>query len=158
MRATRIALLLAMATFISAGTVLAAQPEAMTIHTVGTLVNGSQAGTFIATGAVADAGTYAFHEDVHRDFNFGAIGSQTFGIVRSVEYFSGTGGTFALLSVIKYTLTDDPQAFAVTGTWTVQSGTGAYEGLHGQGNLTGSITLVPHSEVFDFTFVGGAHD
>jgi hypothetical protein len=157
MRAIRFALLLAVVTFVSSTPTVAAQPEAVTIHTVGTLVDGSQAGTFLASGAIADVGTYTFHEDVHRDFNFGAIGSQRFGIVRSVEFFAGSEGTFDIVNVIKYTITDDPAVFSVTGSWTVLSGTGAYAHIHGQGTIAGAITAVSHNELFDFTFDGAGH-
>jgi hypothetical protein len=158
MRSIRIALFLTLAIFLPAATTIAAKPDPITIHTVGSLVSGSQTGTFVATGNVVDTGTYTFHEDVHRDFNFGAIGSQTFGIVRSVEFFSGSQGTFDLENVIKYTVTDNPDVFTVTGSWTVVSGSGAYARLHGQGAIAGTITAIGDNELFEFTFSGAGHN
>jgi hypothetical protein len=65
----------------------ASQPQAVTIATEGTIVEGSQSGTFSAAGAVVDEGTFSFHEEVHKDFAFAALGAPTFGIVRSAEFF-----------------------------------------------------------------------
>jgi hypothetical protein len=136
---------------------LATQPEVVHITTAGSIVGGTQVGTFVATGAIADQGTYAFHEDVHHDFAFGGVGAPTFGIVRSLEFFSGEAGDFTLQNVVKFSLTDTPDLLTVVGTWAVASGTGDYVDLHGQGTITGTIAFTDDDEIFAFEFSGSAH-
>ena len=125
----------------------------VTIATVGAIVDGSQSGTFTATGGITDTGTFQFHENVPRDFTFGGIGAPTFGIVRAVEFFTGEHGTFDLQTVIKFTIANG--IATVTGTWTVLRGTAAYESLRGQGTIGGTIGGDP--EQFLFTFQGSVH-
>jgi len=135
---------------------VAAQPEEVTIETVGTIVQGSQTGTFEATGAIADTGTIDFTEILPREFARGAFGAPTFTIVRATEHFSGELGTFDLQTVTKATLTETQNVLDVEGSWTVLSGTGEYTNLHGQGQITGTITIVP-PPLFEFTLSGSAH-
>jgi hypothetical protein len=124
--------------------------------TLGSIVDGSQSGTFGATEGLVDAGTFQFHETVPRDFTFGGIGAPTFGIVRAVEFFVGQdGSTFDLQTRITFTVAGD--VANVEGNWTVLRGTKTYAGLRGQGTLTGTISEVAGSEVFDFTFTGSIH-
>jgi len=156
-RAVASLLLVAAIGLVSAAPASAKQPEAVAIATTGAVVDGTQAGTFLATGAIEDEGTYAFHEDVHHDFAFAAIGAPTFGIVRSLEFFSGQAGTFTLQNTVKYRLTATPGVFAVEGTWAVVSGMGAYADLRGQGLITGLIDVSGSDETFAFEFAGSAH-
>jgi hypothetical protein len=131
----------------------AAPHTPVTIATVGAIVDGSQSGTFTATGGIGDTGTFQFHEDVPRDFTFGGIGAPTFGIVRAVEFFTGQQGTFDLQTRIKFTVADG--VATVAGTWTVLRGTAAYESLRGQGTISGTISGDP--EQFLLTFQGSVH-
>jgi hypothetical protein len=147
-------LLLVVIAFSPAAPTLAAQPQEVTIATDGALVGGTQVGTFVATGAIADEGTYSFNEGSHEDFAFAGRGAPTFGIVRSFEFFAGQNGSFVLQNVITFSLTSQPGVFAVEGTWAVVSGTGGYAGLHGQGTITGQLEASNGSEQFQFVFVG----
>jgi hypothetical protein len=136
--------------------VQAARPEEVTIVTVGTIVQGSQAGTFTAEGAIEDEGTIDFTEDLSRAFARAAFGAPTFGIVRAAEHFAGQKGIFDLQTLTKFTLTEVPNVRSVEGTWSVLSGTGDYATLHGQGEITGTITIVP-PPLFEFTLSGAVH-
>ena len=135
----------------------AAQPQAVAISTVGSDIGGTQVGTFVATGAIADAGTFSFDLDSPRAFAFAGFGAPTFGLARSLEFFVGESGAFTLENVVKFSLTDAPGVFAVEGNWSVVSGTGAYATLRGQGSITGVIDATGAQELFLFEFTGTAH-
>jgi hypothetical protein len=110
------------------------------------------AGDFTATGAIDDAGTFTF-ERVH----FGAVPTPSLLIVPTLEVFAGEQGTFSLQNRVKITLTDQPGVLTMEGSWSVFSGTGAYERMHGHGTISGSITLTDDSEVVRETFTGTVH-
>lgn len=136
---------------------LANQPEAVAISTEGSIVGDTQVGTFVATGAIDDQGTYAFRESDPQAFAFAGIGAPTFGIVRSLEFFTGGKGSFTLQNTVTLRFTDTPGIFAVEGMWAVVSGTEAYAGLRGQGTLTGVLDTSGRGELFLFEFTGTAH-
>ena len=110
------------------------------------------AGAFTATGAISDAGTFTF-ERVH----FGAVPTPSLLIVPTLEVFAGEQGTFSLQNRVKITLTDQPDVLTMVGSWSVFSGTGAYERMHGHGTISGSITLTGDTEVVHETFTGTVH-
>jgi hypothetical protein len=149
-------LLVVMALAFAAPT-LADEPDQVAITTEGAEVGGTQLGTFVATGAIVDAGTYAFDLDSHKAFAFAGFGAPTFGIARSLEFFTGQNGSFTLQNVVRFSLTDSPGVFAVEGTWAVVSGTRAYAALRGQGTITGVIDASGAGELFTFEFTGTAH-
>lgn len=136
---------------------VAAQPQAVAISTFGAEAGGTQVGTFVATGALADEGTYSFDLDSPRAFAFAGFGAPTFGIARSLEFLVGEQGSFTLQNVVKFTLTDTPGVASVVGTWAVVSGTGDYADLRGQGTITGIIDFSGTPETFAFEFTGSVH-
>jgi hypothetical protein len=136
---------------------LASQPDTVAISTEGAAVGNTQVGTFMATGAIVDDGTYAFDTDAHKAFAFAGFGAPTFGIARSLEFFAGQDGTFTLQNVVKFSLTDSIGVFVVEGTWAVVSGTGDYADLRGQGTITGVIDASGELETFAFEFLGTVH-
>lgn len=150
-------LVLAVISLVLAAPVLARQPDPVAISTEGAAVGNTQIGTFVATGAIVDDGTFAFDTDAHKAFAFAGFGAPTFGIARSLEFFAGQNGTFTLQNVIKFTVTDSPGVFAVEGTWAVVSGTEDYADLRGQGTITGVIDASGVQELFLFEFAGTAH-
>jgi len=157
MRALVSLVTLSILALVLAAPTLANQPEAVAISTEGSIVGDTQVGTFVATGAIVDDGTYAFDTDAHKAFAFAGFGAPTFGIARSLEFFDGQNGSFTLQNVVKFSLTNSPGVFAVEGTWAVVSGTGDYAALRGQGTITGVIDASGAQELFTFEFAGTAH-
>ena len=97
-------------------------PQAVTIS-----VNRSGAGDlWSATGAFTDSGTL-----VDSPQKFTRTG--TYHVLRT---YSGSNGTFVARADVKIVPTASPGVFAVTGYWTIISGTGAYASLHGTGTLS----------------------
>lgn len=127
----------------------ASQAQAVTIETKRGEI---PAGDFTATGTIDDAGTFTF-ERVH----FGAVPTPSLLIVPTLEVFTGEQGTFSLQNRVKITLTDQPDVLTMVGSWSVFSGTGAYERMHGHGTIVGSITLTDDTEVVRETFTGTVH-
>jgi hypothetical protein len=125
---------------------LAATPavasEAVTIETYR---QGFGSGTFSASGAFSDSGTFTV---------LSARGSQQ--VVVATERYVGDLGTFTIKRRIKVMPTADPNVRAVEGTWVVVDGTGAYAGLEGQGTVTGEIVGDGPTEEFFFTYTGEA--
>lgn len=100
----------------------ATTPQAVTITT-----DRSVSGDFwSATGAFTDAGTLA--DSPQRFTRTG-----TYHVFRT---YIGSDGTFVARADVKIVPTATPGVFAVTGYWTIISGTGAYASLHGTGTLT----------------------
>lgn len=104
-------------------------------------------GTFEATGAFTDSGTFA-----NTRFAFGALGAPTLVSIHVTQVFHGTQGSFTLRADIKVTLTQDPLVLVDSGTWAVIDGTGAYKTLRGRGTVTG--TADEHSVVISRTYTG----
>lgn len=108
---------------------------------------GSGMGTFEATGAIQDEGTFAFSSS-HVHGNFTQVTS-----VHVVMEFTGIQGTFTALlqSLIEV---GPPCVWADQGRWVIVSGTGTYAGLQGTGvhdselNIcTGEAPAVWHGSV-----------
>jgi hypothetical protein len=97
-------------------------PQAVTIS-----VNRSSAGDlWSATGAFTDSGTLA---DAPQSFTR----TGTYHVFRT---YSGSNGTFVARADVKIVATATPGVFAVTGYWTIISGTDAFANLHGTGTLS----------------------
>jgi hypothetical protein len=125
------------------------RPEAVVITTS----RQGGAGTFIASGGISDAGTFAV-ESAH----FSGSEASPIRIVHATEVYSGADGNFTLKRQIRITSTPDPEVRAVEGAWTVLGGTGAYADLHAQGKVTGEIQGTdPATELFLFDYTGKAH-
>jgi hypothetical protein len=126
----------------------ASQRDAVTIETEKPF--GPLPGTFSASGAISDSGTFA-----NTSIVFSAIGAPTFGITHVTAQFEGSLGTFTLRATIKETLTADPNVLTDTGTWSILDGTGAYEHLRGQGEVTG--TADDNQNLISRTYAGTVH-
>lgn len=96
----------------------------VTVELVSTLTGPGFTGTWTASGAIADEGSFA-----RVDANVPASGehSPVVGTVQVVLTFTGAEGTFSLRDEL--TLSSD----RADGTWQVTSGTGAYARLSGHG-------------------------
>ncbi len=112
---------------------------------------GPSPGTFSASGAITDSGTF-----VNSSFVFSGVGAPTFTIVHAKQVFDGALGTFTLTANIKETVTADPNVLTDEGTWAIVDGTGAYKDLHGrQGEITG--TADDNTNVISRTYTGDVH-
>ena len=111
---------------------------------------GPSPGTFSATGAMSDSGTF-----FNSSLAFGGLGAPNFVSVHVTQSFEATLGTFTLRADIKETATDDPNVLTDEGTWAVIEGTGAYETLRGQGQVTG--TADDNQNLISRTYAGTVH-
>jgi hypothetical protein len=97
-------------------------PEAVTIT-----VNRGSAGDFwSSSGAFTDSGNLA-------DAPQRLTRTGTYHVFRT---YSGLNGAFVARADVKIVATASPGVFAVTGYWTILSGTGGYASLHGTGTLS----------------------
>lgn len=126
----------------------ASQRGAVTIETQKPF--GPSPGTFSATGAISDSGTF-----VNSSFVFGGLGAPNFVSVHATQTFAGAFGTFTLRVDIKETATADPNVLTDNGTWAVIDGTGAYATLQGGGQVTG--TADDNTGVISRTYTGAVH-
>ena len=126
----------------------ASERRAVTIETEKPF--GPSPGTFSATGAISDAGTF-----VNASFVFGGIGAPNFVSVHAQQRFEGALGTFTLRANIKETETEDPNVLTDEGAWAVVDGTGAYQTLRGGGQVTG--TADDNAGVISRTYTGTVH-
>jgi hypothetical protein len=116
-------------------------PQAVTIN-----VNRGSAGDFwSSSGAFTDAGTLA---DAPQKFTR----TGTYHVLRT---YSGSSGTFVARADVKIVPTATPGVFAVTGSWTIISGTDAYANLHGTGTL--SETFDANAGTVVGTWEGSVH-
>ena len=111
---------------------------------------GPSPGTFSASGAITDSGTFG-----NSSFVFSGVGAPTFTIVHPKQVFDGALGTFTLRANIKETVTADPNVLTGEGTWAIVDGTGAYEDLRGQGAITG--TADHNTNVISRIYTGNVH-
>jgi hypothetical protein len=96
----------------------------VTIEMNGTLVGPTTvAGTWTATGAIADSGTYVEQAEFLPLMR-----------VRAVKTLVGAKGTIVLKAKAPYALTTPTTLTFYDGHWEIVSGTGAYAGLVGGGN------------------------
>ena len=110
----------------------ASAPEPVTIAMHGVLTGpDSVAGTFTVSGAFSDAGTYV------ETYRFAG------NTIHGVKTLSGSYGTITLVvqAVVRWTSPTRAELFA--GQWRLESGTGAYANVHGEGSpgATGSADL-----------------
>jgi hypothetical protein len=121
---------------------LATTPEPLTI----TVDRGAAGDFWSASGTFTDSGTLA--DNPQRP----PTRSGTYHVVRT---YSGAAGTFAVRADVKIVPTSTPGVFAVTGYWTIISGTGAYADLHGTGTL--SETFDANAGTVTGSWEGSAH-
>jgi hypothetical protein len=110
---------------------------------------GTQAGTFVAAGAVNDAGSSTAVFRV-------VPGEGGCGVLTGPHTFTGANGTitvFTTAAVCPFPPPNPPRSFA-RGKWRVVGATGAYAGLHGQGHVfatadftNGQITIARDGQV-----------
>ena len=108
-------------------------------------------GVFESSGEIVDSGTFTVRKAV-----FGGPGPGNFVIVHATETFSGTAGTFTVTRTVRVTWGSDPSVRSIDGNWVVIAGTGAYDDLHGQGRISGTVQGFPPAEVFALTYAGSA--
>ena len=94
---------------------------------------GPSPGTFSATGAIVESGTF-----LNSSVILGCVDASDSVTVDVTQRFQGALGTFTLRAAISETATDDPRVLSDHGSWVVIDGTGAYETLQGRGRVTGT--------------------
>lgn len=119
--------------------------QALTITTAKPF--GPVPGTFEATGAFTESGTFT-----NTSFVFAALGAPGLVSIHTVQVFEGTQGSITIRADIKETLTQDALVLVDSGTWAIIDGTGTYETLRGRGTVTG--TADEHSGVISRTYMG----
>lgn len=100
-------------------TARATAPEVVTIEVE------RPAEVWSASGAIADAGTFADERIVF-------TGSFT---LHGFRTFIGSDGTFTARADVRIVPTAQPGIFGVTGVWAVVAGTGGYRDLRGRGTI-----------------------
>ncbi len=123
---------------IAAQTAAATLPQDVTINStfigVGDLSSGTTAGTFCVTGAITDCGT------LRGGYSFAGLGHLKTGdpnAIHSDQTLTGRSGTISLSIDGVYGLFVNGVTTG-SGRWVMVGGTGAYEGLHGEGSWTAS--------------------
>jgi hypothetical protein len=108
-------------------------------------------GDFSAAGAIEDSGTFAL-VDRHESSS-----APNFVINHLKQTFVTENGTFTMRVQIKETgaVPGDPTVLNGSGRWVITSGTGAYEGIHGQGAVSGLADF--ENGVIDRTYTGNVH-
>ena len=104
---------------------------------------GTFAGTFTASGAVADAGTTEDRLDVSSPEGASPL------VATFRRTVTGERGTLVLVGDATVDLAD-PAAAPVAGSWRVDSGTGAYAGRTGSGAISGTADFTrdrPHGRL-----------
>lgn len=111
-------------------------PQEVTIYHCANDVTNSD--TWSAGGALNDAGTVAV---LNKLFPGKSPNTMSPIIVPTIE-FDGAYGSFVMTNTIRYlSLTEPSNVFRFVGTWRISSGTGAYVGIQGQGQNTGTYDL-----------------
>ena len=146
MRRVLLVVCLALLALPVASAAAASAPTPVTIQTQKPF--GPAPGTFSATGAISDSGSFA---NVGRVVS--AIPAPTFVINHLAQRFEGALGSFTLRAQIKETVTADPLVLTGDGTWVVVDGTGAYATMHGTGTVTG--TADEQTGVITRVYTGG---
>jgi hypothetical protein len=124
--------------------VLATAPEEVVFDLeMGITGEDSAAGSFIAEGAIEDEGT------VSETFRFTDEGS-----VQGVKVFVGDRGTITMRFNAEL-IPIGPTKVRAEAHWVIQSGTGAYENLHGAG--TGEAILDFAAKTVEGAFSGSVH-
>lgn len=91
-------------------------------------------GTFTLTGAIGDAGT------TNETLTFGGPLDQPVVPVTFTRTLTGAHGTITVTGAATITFSS-PTAGTLAGTWTVQSGTGRYANMTGNGRLSGAANF-----------------
>src|SRR5205085_10295440 len=88
-------------------------------------------GTFIASGGISDSGGYQLVEEHDT-----AVPSPVVGTAHYVFTLTGAQGAItARAETLFRVVSFDPFVIQEDGSWLIVEGTGAYAGLHGQGEL-----------------------
>ena len=103
--------------------------------------------TFVATGAINDAGS------MHAvSFHAGALPSPVVGASQWIYEFDGANGSFTLQVEVHDMGIVSPGAIHETDHWVVDGGTGAYANLTGSGTAEGTRNFV--SQTLDLVYSG----
>jgi len=108
---------------------------------------GPSPGTFSATGAIPESGTFLNSSVILEDRD--APDSVT---VHLTQRFDVALGTFTLRAAITETATADPHVLSDHGSWVLIDGTGIYETLQGRGRVTG--TADDNLDLIRRTYIG----
>ena len=146
----RIALILSVVVPLMVSGPVATASQPIFVHIETEKPFGALPGTFSAAGGISDSGVFG---NLSRTVS--AIPAPTFLISHVVQEFEGALGTFVVRAEIKETVTDDPNVLTNEGSWVILRGTGAYETLHGQGQLTG--TADHNTGIISRTYIGNVH-
>jgi hypothetical protein len=122
----------------------AATPQTVTIVQHSELDGPSN---FVATGAISDSGPITLDS-----VNATALPSPVVGTAHYIRTYRGELGTFTLKMQTLITPTDVPWLWAEKGEWLLASGTGAYEGLRGEGHEEGIRDFAANA--LDVVFTG----
>jgi hypothetical protein len=131
--------LIATASVVWAAPAPATEPQALVIRV------SRPADVWSASGAFADSGGFV-------DAQVVLTPSLTYHAFRTL---TGSAGTFTVRGDVRIVPTDTPGVFDVVGHWTVISGTGAYEDLHGAGTISETFNAVAGTVVGVWT--GSVH-
>ena len=139
----RLALVVALTALVSVSSATASPPTPVTIAVDTSFVDpvspfDATGGVVCATGTVSNVFTL-----------FVGFQSNTHAQILVLKRFVCPDGTFDILLRVKLSFAD----FSTSGTWSVQSGTGAYTKLHG----TGSISGVNQGDSVLDTYTGKMH-
>jgi len=116
---------------------------------------GPGAGDFKASGAIDVKEGEGSFANVRRMESAQAPGPN-FVIQHLTQEFVSANGTFTMRVQIKET--GDSQDFLVgSGRWVITKGTGSYEGIHGQGTVTGTADRLADPPVISRTYLGKVH-
>jgi len=147
----RIAFALTLLTSVLAWTAPAAADESEAIAIETSKPFGPFPGVFSLSGILEDDGIFfSIRPPV-----FSASGAPDFQITHVTYEFVGELGTFILRAEIKEAFTADFELAVDTGTWVILDGTGAYETLHGHGDVIGVAD--ESTGIITRSFVGVAH-
>ena len=111
----------------------AASPRDSVVIDLDTVI-GSGVGTWEASGAIDDAGTFVF-SSVHARGNFTQVRT-----VHIVIEFTGAEGTFTARLQTRIGI-EPACVWPDNGHWVIVSGTGAYDGLKGTGSHASDVNV-----------------
>jgi hypothetical protein len=124
----------------------ASQPDPVTLELNGVITGpDSVAGSWVATGAVSDSGTYVESYDIRGT------------TVHVVKTLTGSKGTIVLAAEAVMVFTSPTVAVFQAGQWRFVSGSGAYETLQGEGAPAAGGFVDLAAGTISLTHVGIAH-
>ena len=102
-------------------------PQSVTLRL--TVIFAANGGTWAATGAIRDSGTF---RSTDKDFHGASVTAPVL-TVQTQDIFTGAGGTFTLTWEHRFTATSDPCINLAQGEWRIAGLSGAYATLVAEG-------------------------